>query len=219
MRSHRNAGLAAVRAAGQAALVALGLLAAPALADHPGAERIDDVMAGKEPAFEATDLQMAPELDVVTADGGALRLDALADQVVVLNFVPGTCGDPCAAQQRMLDDVRRDLDATPMREMVTFVVVGEQDPAAPGDAPANWVVVAPPPDASVAEFARRFAAISAQPASLPQVHLIARGGRHAAIFHGTEFEPLNMVLYINGLTNEAPPSRPGLIYRLLELFW
>lgn len=218
MRSHLDAGLAVARAAGQAALLALGLLAAPALADHPGAERIDDVMAGKEPAFEATDLQMAPELDVVTAGGGDLRLDALADHVVVLSFVPETFGDPCAAQQRTLDEVRRNLDATPMREMVTFVAVSDRRAGASAQEAANWRAVEPASGLSAGTSAERFAALSTRADGSPQVHLIARGGRHAAIFHGREFEPLNMVLYINGLTNEAPAPAPGLLDRLLELF-
>jgi protein SCO1/2 len=32
-------------------------------------------------------------------------------------------------------------------------------------------------------------------------HVIDRGGRLAGKFHGLDFDPMNMVLYINGLTN------------------
>jgi protein SCO1/2 len=49
------------------------------------------------------------------------------------------------------------------------------------------------------------------------VHVIGRGGRHAAIFHGGGFSRINMVLYINGLTNTHPPE-PGLLDRILGVF-
>ena len=40
-------------------------------------------------------------------------------------------------------------------------------------------------------------------------HVIDRGGRFAAKFHGMRFDPLNMVLYVNGLTNNVPkPAKP-----------
>lgn len=32
-------------------------------------------------------------------------------------------------------------------------------------------------------------------------HVIDRGGRLAAKFHGLQFEPVNTVLYVNSLTN------------------
>ena len=38
-------------------------------------------------------------------------------------------------------------------------------------------------------------------------HVIDRGGRFAAKFHGLRFDPLNMVLYINGLSNNV--QKPG----------
>ena len=34
-------------------------------------------------------------------------------------------------------------------------------------------------------------------------HVIDRGGRFAAKFHGLKFDPLNLVMYVNGLTNNA----------------
>ena len=34
-------------------------------------------------------------------------------------------------------------------------------------------------------------------------HVIDRGGRFAAKFHGLRFDPLNLVMYVNGLTNSV----------------
>ncbi|MFQ5626283.1 MAG: SCO family protein, partial [Methyloligellaceae bacterium] len=53
-------------------------------------------------------------------------------------------------------------------------------------------------------------------------HLIDRGGRWSANFHGLRFEPVNMVLYINGLINKthtpAKPDAPSLWDRMKRLF-
>ena len=74
----------------------------PAYADHPG-DRLDEVMAQKEPAFTAVDLNELPTLNLVDADGKPLDLESLSDQVVVLSFVPSNCGLPCADQQALLE--------------------------------------------------------------------------------------------------------------------
>ena len=39
-------------------------------------------------------------------------------------------------------------------------------------------------------------------------HVIDRGGRFAAKFHGLRFEPVNLVLYVNGLTNAPMKDLP-----------
>lgn len=53
-------------------------------------------------------------------------------------------------------------------------------------------------------------------------HVIDRGGRLAAKFHGLRFEPVNMVLYLNGLINNAstaePPAEKGWLEQLTDWF-
>src|SRR3546814_15669926 len=53
-------------------------------------------------------------------------------------------------------------------------------------------------------------------------HVIDRGGRWAANFHGLRFNSVNMVLYINGLINNAaePPTteEPGVLDWVKALF-
>ena len=39
------------------------------------------------------------------------------------------------------------------------------------------------------------------------VHVIDRNGRHAAIFHGAEFQKTNLTLYVNALTRRNRRSR------------
>lgn len=108
--------------------LAWALAATAAAAHHPG-ERLDEVMAEKEPAFEPTDLRRLPSHDLRLADGAALDLRDPADRIVVLSFVPQDCGAPCADQQAALVEAQAAVNVTPMREMVTFVTVGPADAA------------------------------------------------------------------------------------------
>ena len=102
-------------------LIILALLgvAAPALANHP-AERIDEVMAEREPAFEAVKGPL-PKLALMTDDGRAIELHEQSDKILVLSFVPAGCGAPCADQQRLLNEVQSKIGVTPMGGMVSFV--------------------------------------------------------------------------------------------------
>lgn len=188
--------------------VALLLAAQPAFANHPG-ERLDEVMAENEPAFEAADRPAMPDLDVEVQNGDSLRLGDLHDQIVVISFVPQGCADPCAEQQAVLAGVQVQVNVSPMKEMVTFVTV--QDADAPIEAPwddTNWRLVVPSAGATSAAAADRFAALSSRDGTFPMVHVIDRNGRHAAIFHGAEFQKTNLTLYVNGLTNNAHAPKP-----------
>jgi protein SCO1/2 len=178
------------------------------MAHHPG-ERIDEVMAEREPAFEATDLRHTPHLRGTYANGTPLRLDVMQDRLVVISFAPEDCGAPCEAQQALLHEVQAGVNVTPMREMVTFLTVG---PAAEGWDGMNWHAVAA--DSAAVDS---FDAVSERDTDAAMIHVIGRGGRHAAIFHVAEFSHVNLILYINELTN-APPPEPGLLDSIFGAF-
>lgn len=189
--------------------------AVPASANHPG-ERLDEIMARKEPAFEPTGLWRLPDAGLMAADGSPLDLGDLEDRIVVLSFLPEGCGAPCADQQAALREVQRSLNVTPMRDMVLFVTVGAATLSDPAWDSANWqgAVAGTGP---VADAAGAFAALSDRAEGAPMVHIIDRGGRHAGIFHGAGFGKINMVLYINGLTN-AHPAKRGWLDGILGAF-
>ena len=180
-------------------LLATVLLAVPAYADHPG-DRLDEVMAQKELAFEAADLNDLPAMDLVGPGDTSLDLADLEDQVVVLSFVPADCGAPCVDQQALLARVRDGVNASPMLSMVTFLVVSEVDNPLPE--PVEEKVIVARSQAPFAALVDRFRALSTKFSDAPLVHVIARGNRHAGIFAGDGFRQINMILYVNGLTNE-----------------
>jgi len=183
----------------------------PGFAHHPG-ERIDEVMAEREPAFEATDLRRTPRLRGTNADGTPLRLDAMQERIVVISFAPEGCGAPCEEQQTLLRKVQEGVNVTPMLEMVTFLTIG---PAAEGWDSTNWHAISI--EGGIPEAADDYAALSERDTDGPMIHVIDRAGRHAAIFHGAEFSHVNLILYINELTN-APPPEPGLLESIFGAF-
>ena len=199
-------------------LLFLALMAhvSPAYAHHPG-NRLDEVMAEKEPAFEPIDQWWPPDVKVITASGAPLDLRDHLDQIVVLSFVPEGCGTPCDAQQTLLSEVQASVNITPMRQMVLFITIAEPRTTIPGWDAINWIEASPPDNTPVSQIAEAFAMRASRVEDTPMVHVIDRGGRYAGIFHGSNFGRVNLVLYINGLSNERP-REPGLLDRIWGIF-
>jgi hypothetical protein len=137
----------------------------------------------------------------------------MQDRIVVISFALESCGAPCEAQQALLREVQAGVNVTPMRDMVTFLTVGL---AAEGWDGANWRAISI--ESGLPEAPDNFAALSERDTDTPMIHIIGRGGRHAAIFHGAEFSDVNLILYINELTNAAPPPEPGLLDSIFGAF-
>ena len=197
------------------AFAAAVLLASPAFAHHPG-DRLDEVTAAREPAFEVTDTRSLPHLELVDAASRSVELDEMTDRIIVLSFTPEGCGAPCDAQQRLIERVRQAVNITPMRDMVSFVNIAE--PGAAGLAAGeNFIQAHSLPGEPVVDLSEAFAGLSSRGGTEPVAHIIDRGGRHAGLFHGSTFRYADMMHYINGLTNMRPPE-PSFRDRLSEFF-
>jgi len=221
-----------------AAVFLLGALLAalPAGAHHPGAD-LDRVMGSKEQFFQAID-RPAPPFELADADGNIVRLSDFDDKIVVLNFIFASCADVCPLHSALIAEVQENINITPMKDMVQFITVttdpGTDTPAVLktyGDAhrlnPYNWVFLTSrpgqPEDATrqlAEEYDIRFAPLDdGQQMHGVVTHVIDRGGRFAAKFHGLRFEPVNLVLYVNGLTNmPTDATEAGWWETLKELF-
>jgi len=221
-------------------LFAVLALAAPALANHPG-DNLDEVMGGKEEYFQAID-KPAPPFALRDARGDAVTLDAFSDKVVILHFIYTGCPDVCPLHAEKLAEVQAMINQSPMKDMVQFITI-TTDPVndtpevleaygpAHGLDPANWSFLTTRLDQSedatrtLAEaFRHHFAPTEGGYQTHGVVtHVIDRTGRWAANFHGLQFQSLNLLLYVNGLTNKtpAPPTvtpKPGWWERLRGLF-
>ncbi|MBU0726709.1 MAG: SCO family protein [Alphaproteobacteria bacterium] len=207
-----------------AVLIGAFAVAMPALAHHPGAD-LDRVMGSKEQFFQAID-SPAPLFELADADGKIVKLSDFADKIVVLNFIFAGCTDVCPLHSALIADVQSKINITPMKDMVQFITVTTDPDLDTADVlrsygephgldPHNWMFLTHrpgDPEDATRKLSETYN-VKFQPLDDGQqmhgvaTHVIDRGGRFAAKFHGLRFEPLNLVLYINGLTNA--PSRPS----------
>ncbi|MCV0398200.1 MAG: SCO family protein [Rhizobiaceae bacterium] len=204
-----------------AAMAVTPILALPAYAHHPGAD-LDRLMGSEEKYFQAIDAPAAPGFELADSEGTSVRLSDFSDKVVVLNFVFASCTDVCPLHSDLVARVQAMVNDTPMRDLVQFLTV-TTDPAADtpevmngyGEAhgldPHNWTFLTTrkgqAEDATrklSEEYNVRFEPLEGgQQMHGVVTHVIDRGGRFAAKFHGLKFDPLNLVMYVNGLTNNA----------------
>ena len=199
-----------------ARICAIALLTAtPAFANHPG-ENLNQAMADKEAAFEPIAVREAPTVTWAAPDGDTGSLEALNGKITVLSFAPDACGSPCEAQQEQLEETLSALNASAMREMVVFVTL--RDTASVAPAAPNWKSAQLSDAERLGDTVDAFAAASARTDEAPMVHLLNREGAQVGIFHGVDFEPTNLVLYINGLTHQRPHAKPGFWQRITVWF-
>ena len=199
-------------------------VATPAFAHHPGHD-LDEVMGSKEQFFQAVD-QPAPRFTLQDADGRRVSLEDLRGKVVVVHFIYAGCPDVCPLHAGLIAEVQEMVNRTPMQGMVQFISI-TTDPEsdtpevlkaygpARGLDPLNWVFLTSGPDRPedatrrlVERFGHRFGkAEDGYQVHAVVTHVIDQEGRWRANFHGLRFEPVNLVLYINGLTNESDASK------------
>lgn len=198
--------------------IATIVFSAPGLAHHPGVD-LDKVMGKKEQYFQAID-SPAPPFDLSDADGNIVRLSDFDDKVIILNFIFANCTDVCPLHSELIARVQSMINTSPMEAMVQFITV-TTDPEsdtpeilrrygeAHGLDSRNWKFLTrrPGDPEDVTRSLSQAYNVIFEPLDGGQqmhgvaTHVIDRGGRLAAKFHGLRFEPLNLVLYINGLTN------------------
>ena len=203
-------------------LLAIGLAAALAgsqAAAH-SVQELEGDLSEREKYFQPLEDRRAPGFTLQNADGREVSLEDFRGKVVVLHFIYASCLDVCPLHAERIAEVQAMVNRTPMREMVQFVTV-TTDPVndtpellraygpAHGLDPANWVFLTSGPrrpEATrelVERFGHKFTVIEggAQVHSVV-THVIDREGRWRANFHGLDFEPINLVSYLNALTND-----------------
>jgi protein SCO1/2 len=195
-------------------------------------------MGSKEKYFQAVDKE-PPAFALSDADGRRVTLADFKGKVVVLHFIYAGCPDVCPLHADRIAEIQRQINASPMKALVQFVSI-TTDPAHDGpevlraygpvhglDA-ANWIFLttaAGQPEDTTRGLAKAFGHAFTKTEGDYQVHgvvthVIDRRGHWRANFHGLKFEPVNLVLYINGLVNEhaRPPQTKRWWDKLRELF-
>ena len=203
-----------------AALVTAVLAAAaPPSASAHSVEDLGRELGDREKYFQPIDKQ-APEFELQDPDGRMVRLEDFRDKVVVLHFIYAGCPDACPLHADLIARVQEMVNQTPTRDQVQFFSI-TTDPEndtpdilrdygpAHGLDPSNWVFLTSGPDRpedttrKLAEsFGHGFTKTEdGYQAHGVVTHVIDREGRWRANFHGLEFEPMNLVIYINALGN------------------
>lgn len=191
-------------------------------------EEVDQDLRDKEQYFQAVDVE-APAFTLQDAAGRTVGLSDLRGKVVVLNFVYTNCPDVCPLHAERIAEIQKMVNQTPMKEMVEFVTV-TTDPkrdAGPvlrdyGEAhgldPANWVFLTSAPDKpedTTRKVAEAYGLKFTEGEDGMQMHgivthVIDQDGRLRARFHGLKFEAVNLVVFVNALTNrtQKPHGHP-----------
>jgi protein SCO1/2 len=200
------------------------LVAAPAAAHHHG-HNLDQVMGSREKYFQRID-KPAPAFSLQDSDGHKFSLSDFKDKVVVLHFIYASCGDVCPLHADRIAEIQDMVAASPSKEQVRFITI-TTDPEK--DTPeilrnygpvhgldgVNWMFLTTTPGQPEDTTRRLAAAFGHTFVKTPEgtqlhgivTHVIDKQGLWRANFHGLKFQPINLVLYLNGLVNEV--QRPG----------
>jgi protein SCO1/2 len=207
------------------ALAALAAAAATPLSAHP-LQELEDEFYDKEQYFQALD-KPVPDF---TLSGPAGKLFQPADflgKVVVLHFIYTNCTDVCPLPTEKLAGVQADINQTPMKDMVKFVTI-TTDPRRDtpevmadygplhGMDPVNWQFLTTGPGQTedytrtlAQAFGHKFRVESDGTLTHGVItHVIGKYGRWQGNFHGMNFQPINLLMFVNALTNdyEKPPE-------------
>ncbi|CAN7569027.1 SCO family protein [Phyllobacterium sp. LjRoot231] len=203
-------------------------------------EEVDQDLRDRDKYFQPEDSE-APGFTLQDADGRVVRLGDLHGKVVVLNFIYTNCPDVCPLHAERIAQLQAMINQTPMKAMVEFVTI-TTDPKrdtgqvlrdygqAHGLDPVNWMFLTAAPDQPediTRKIAEAYGLKFTQGDDSMQMHgivthVIDQDGRLRARFHGLQFEPVNLVMFVNALTNRTQKPHghpePGLWDKLKGLF-
>ncbi len=205
-----------------AAILSLALVgAAPIpLAAH-SLQSFENQLIQREAYGEITNRE-APRFALSDAKGRDVTLDDFRGKVIVLNFVYARCKDICPLQSNVVASIQEKINATPMRDLVQFISIATDTKDAQetrnimlsyaarfGLDPLNWLFLyhgSGSADTTI-RLAERYGLKFTYTEDGDQVHsavihLIDKNGVIRARYHGLKFEPVNLVMLINALTNE-----------------
>ncbi|WP_246506348.1 SCO family protein [Mesorhizobium silamurunense] len=206
----------------------LGLIALTALAvgfvHGARAHSLDDIDAmlqSDEKYFQPID-KPVPDFTLRAADGRIVRPADLIGKVVVPHFIYTSCPDVCPLHAEKVAEVQKMVNSTPMKDRVVFISITTDPRKDTPDAlkaygpthgldPVNWLFLTTAPD-QPEDATRKLAEAFGHKFTLTDdgyqmhgivTHVIDREGRWRANFHGLNFQPINLVTFVNALTNNV----------------
>lgn len=209
--------------AAAAAVLAVTVLA-PAAASAHSLEDIQQDLFDKEKYFQVKN-DPAPDFTLEDGDGNPVQLSGFRGKVVILHFIYAGCPDICPLHADRIGEIQKMVNITPMKDRVQFMTITTDPkrdraevlkgygPVHGLDPSTNWTFVTSGPkrpDDTTRKLAEQFGhkfIVTEDEFQIHSVvtHIIDQNGRWVANFHGLGFEPTNLVVFINGLTNANVP--------------
>lgn len=170
----------------------------------------------------------APDFHLADAEDQAFALDDFAGKVVVLNFIYLRCQEACPIHMALIGRLQSMVNAAGMAEQVQFITIATDTEGVEttremmrsygksfGLEADNWRLLfraeGAPSDTTigVAEaYGLQFAPVEEDVQTHGVVtHVIDQAGQMRARFHGSRFEPVNLVSYVNALVNDDHSRR------------
>jgi protein SCO1 len=198
----------------------------PATAPAHSLKDVQQALFDKEKYFQVKN-EPAARFALQDADGKPFRLQDLRGKVVVLHFIYAGCPDVCPLHADRIGEIQQLVNQTPMKDRVQFITITTapkrdtpevlRDYAEPHglDPTTNWVFLTSGPDRpedTTRKLAEKFGhkfIVTEDELQIHSVvtHVIDQNGTWVANFHGLGFEPTNLVVFINGLTNANVPHK------------
>ncbi len=182
-------------------------------------EDLEEKLKGRERYAQIVNYP-APEFRLRGPDGEAVSLADLRGKVVIRWFIYTRCPDVCPLHSEALASIQEQVNQTPMRELVQFITITtdpEHDTVEPlkkyglthGLDPINWIMLTSgPEEPSVTrevaeEYGLKFT-LGEEGYQMHGVvtHLIDKSGNLRARYHGLKFNPTNLIVHINALSND-----------------
>jgi protein SCO1/2 len=200
-----------------AALLIMSAHALPTLAHS--LEALEETLGAKEKYAQIVN-RPAPQFMLTSIESEPVSLADLRGSVVILWFVYTRCSDVCPLHSEALASIQKQLNQTPMRDLVRFITIttdpGHDTPEILQDYglkhgldPINWAVLTSGPEEPSAT--RKIAEKYGLKFTLGEdgyqmhgvvTHLIDKSGNLRARYHGLKFNPTNLIVHINALTND-----------------
>ncbi len=182
-------------------------------------EDLEEKLEAKEAYVQIVN-RPAPEFTLMSAQSEPVSLADLRGSVVILWFVYTRCPDVCPLHSEVLASIQEQVNQTPMRDVVRFVAI-TTDPEHDtpeilqdygpkhGLDPINWTVLTSDPEepSATREIAEKYGLKFTLGEDGYQMHgvvthLIDKSGNLRARYHGLKFNPTNLIVHINVLTND-----------------
>ncbi len=148
-------------------------------------------LGDREKYFQPIDKD-APAFTLQDADGHAVSLADFRGRVVVLHFIYTNCPDVCPLHAERIAEIQALINQSPMKQQVEFIILTTK----PDQAEDTTRKLAE-------QFGHRFDKTEDGYQTHGIVtHVIDREGHWRANFHGLQFEPTNLIVFVNALVND-----------------